>query len=695
MIRPSQRKKKGTVRMRLNWITAVTILMVSAVFTQTVSTMSHEETIVRETYARLSFAVQIEEIYKLTNEAAINNKSLDREEFATRLKNGALRFEISDFKAGDLSEISQRKYSDLVTKPEGGDALDIHAGTWDLATDKPSETHSSVATVRWHEQQNISENWEQPFGAIYPQTEVSGQHTRYAAFKVKATFQDRSIQYHAMFLFGKDKNGQEVVLPIDTVANLSGSSLNFFLKVPAYPETLIEGGVGKDPVIYDWLSSHQVSSPSGKPHEANCDLVALKCGVHVEDLKKLGKSSSNIRRPLAPGKARLLDASFHPSSSAFLPLLQATPDCTKFNNSTAPVDLAQANDLNHITGNHIFTSTKSTGCTYSNGSNSNGLCNTSCAAPITAIWSESGVVSSSCHQNAIDLKQGSANATGAGASCTGGAGGGVKACLFCQCNVTVSVTVSGATVTATSDGFFTAQDQINNSCAAQTQPTPTPTPTPTPAPPPPCGAACLPDPCLNSATTPILGGPTPDFSAPDCSPIIIDTTGKGFQLTSAADGVSFDIRGDGNPVQLGWTAIGSGNAFLALPGAGGVVTNGTQLFGNFTPQPASQRPNGFAALAVYDQPDHGGNNDGVIDAKDQIFSSLRLWIDENHDGICQPSELHTLPDLGVQSISLDYTLSHRVDEFGNVFRYRAKVNAGASGNSDVGRKAYDVFLNTK
>jgi hypothetical protein len=120
-----------------------------------------------------------------------------------------------------------------------------------------------------------------------------------------------------------------------------------------------------------------------------------------------------------------------------------------------------------------------------------------------------------------------------------------------------------------------------------------------------------------------------------------------------------------------------------------------QLFGNFTPQPPSDNPNGYIALAVYDQPDHGGNGDGIIDNNDQIFSSLRLWIDQNHDGICQPGELHTLPEMGIFSISLNYTLTGRTDEFGNIFRYTAKVNQGQHGESDVGRKAYDVFLVTQ
>jgi len=144
---------------------------------------------------------------------------------------------------------------------------------------------------------------------------------------------------------------------------------------------------------------------------------------------------------------------------------------------------------------------------------------------------------------------------------------------------------------------------------------------------------------------------------------------------------------------MGWTATNASNAFLALPGADGLVHNGKQLFGNFTPQPSSATPNGFAALAVYDLPANGGNGDGIIDSRDAIFSSLRLWIDANHDGISQPEELHTLPSLGVNSISLNYQLDSRTDQFGNVFRYRAKVNPGEPANG-LGRTAYDISFVT-
>lgn len=178
------------------------------------------------------------------------------------------------------------------------------------------------------------------------------------------------------------------------------------------------------------------------------------------------------------------------------------------------------------------------------------------------------------------------------------------------------------------------------------------------------------------------------------SPIVIDVSGDGFNLTTGQGGVMFDIPGDGIREQISWTAANSDDSWLALDrNANGLIDNGRELFGSSTPQPYlsnGESKHGFRALALFDTGAYGGNGDGKIDNRDSVFYILKLWQDRNHNGISEAEELQSLSTSVIRSIELKYRESRRKDRNGNWFRYRAKVH-DASG-AHAGRWAWDVFL---
>lgn len=180
------------------------------------------------------------------------------------------------------------------------------------------------------------------------------------------------------------------------------------------------------------------------------------------------------------------------------------------------------------------------------------------------------------------------------------------------------------------------------------------------------------------------------------TPIVIDVLGNGFNLTNAENGVVFDLANDGVPIQVSWTAVDSDDAWLALDRNGnGTIDNGRELFGSASPQPFLQEgesKHGFRALANFDRLDRGGNGDGKIDDQDEVYTSLKLWQDVNHNGVSEAGELHGLSELGLRIIDLDYQEKRRYDAHGNWFRYRSKVKDFQG--HQLGRWAWDVFLQT-
>ena len=147
-------------------------------------------------------------------------------------------------------------------------------------------------------------------------------------------------------------------------------------------------------------------------------------------------------------------------------------------------------------------------------------------------------------------------------------------------------------------------------------------------------------------------------------PLIFDLDGDGIRTTSLDYSTAyFDLDGDGFAEKVAW--VGDGDGLLTLDRNGdGTVTNGQELFGDRTRLINGEyATSGFEALREFDD-----NNDGKIDAKDNVYSKLKMWQDINHDGLSQSEELKSLADLGIVSIGLDSTVTGAVDVMNNIQR---------------------------
>lgn len=130
---------------------------------------------------------------------------------------------------------------------------------------------------------------------------------------------------------------------------------------------------------------------------------------------------------------------------------------------------------------------------------------------------------------------------------------------------------------------------------------------------------------------------------PASDPLVLDLDGDGIELTDIANGVLFDINGDGKKEQTAFVARDDG--FLAMDrDLNGLIESGLELFGD-----QKGAANGFAELARYDD-----NQDRKISDADSIFEKLLVYRELNNDGVGSGSELSSLKDFGISAISLTY-----------------------------------------
>jgi hypothetical protein len=186
---------------------------------------------------------------------------------------------------------------------------------------------------------------------------------------------------------------------------------------------------------------------------------------------------------------------------------------------------------------------------------------------------------------------------------------------------------------------------------------------------------------------PALDDPGSDPDDGRGSPIVLPLGDDIYRLTSISNGVQFDLRDDGHRIRMGWTRLGTDNAFLALDRNGnGRIDSGAELFGNYTRLASGeQATNGFEALAELD-----ADSNGTVDASDAAWQRLLLWTDRNHDGMSTADELQPIAGSTVAGLETDHRRVGRKDQWGNEFRYMAHYRLAGGARATY----YDIFFRT-
>ena len=329
--------------------------------------MTHEEQVVRTTYAKLSYADEIRIIMKTMNSTPDKFKADERA--ADKSLSSRLEFELSNFTTGPISEIEGRIASELAGFPPEGDTqgvLQVGPGTFNYKDNSAigqGRTEWTVyADVSWDTRpQHLTAgggSW--PMAALLNLKEMNGPYDRYATYTVTVTFQSKSRTYHTAVLFGTNADGDNVHF-LDLISG--NMTLDLLAKTDMSTAPFSKTDLRDVPFIHKWLNSNRQQGCSVKGHgDVCCNPETKKCGIS-------SPASSWHRQLRKTSNPYLVLAGFQPRMSPVNGMFQTS--CSSFNVETF-YPHGNGNTAGHADGQHTLTSVVDGTCVYTEPAGSTG-----------------------------------------------------------------------------------------------------------------------------------------------------------------------------------------------------------------------------------------------------------------------------------------------------------------------------------
>jgi hypothetical protein len=196
---------------------------------------------VRAIYQKLSNAIQMQQLRELV----LSSKPASPDEATTPPS-----IILSDIVAGNVSDILNTSYADLVTKPSGA-VLAVSPGVWRYTLKNGQQSTAEIASADWTTEPYLAEDWIQPMERVIAQGSIDSSYVSYVSAAVSLSYAGAARQYKALFLFGPGTGSQPKVLPLDQIIGVS--QLLAILNAPSTPDPLAYEPFHSRPTHSDFL----------------------------------------------------------------------------------------------------------------------------------------------------------------------------------------------------------------------------------------------------------------------------------------------------------------------------------------------------------------------------------------------------------------------------------------------------------